>query len=119
MLIKNLVRARGLMRIGKGIPLFGTGMAFPWPMFDKLELASGALAEDLELGLNLAKSGVRVTLVDEALVTSPAASVSDSREQEAPTRNMDFSIRQCAAPYPLIGLGVTRRSRHPDRSGRP
>lgn len=111
MLIKNLVRARGLMRIGKGIPLFGTGMAFPWPMFDKLELASGALAEDLELGLNLAKSGVRVTLVDEALVTSPAASVSDSREQRRRWEH-GFLHQAMRSALPLIGLGVTRRSRH-------
>ncbi|MGB7407652.1 MAG: glycosyltransferase family 2 protein, partial [Pontixanthobacter sp.] len=40
MLIKNLVRARGLMRLGGGASLFGTGMAFPWPMFARLQLAT-------------------------------------------------------------------------------
>ena len=52
MLVKNLVRARGLQRIGGGIPLFGTGMAFPWPIFSEAELATDHLVEDMQLALN-------------------------------------------------------------------
>jgi len=111
MLVKNLVRARGLMRLGKGIPLFGTGMAFPWPLFSQLDLASGALAEDLELSLNLAKRGVRVELVDKAFVTSPAASVADSRDQRSRWEH-GFLHQAMKSALPLIGHGIIRRSRH-------
>ena len=110
-LVKNLVRARGLMRIGRGIPLFGTGMAFPWTLFSHLKLASDALAEDLELGLNLAKDGVRVEFLDQALVTSPAASAAQNREQRKRWEGGFLSQAKTFA-LPLIGLGIKRRSRH-------
>lgn len=83
MLVKNLVRARGLMRLGGGVPLFGTGMAFPWPLFANLPLATRAAVEDLELGLWLARRGIAVELDDGARVTSPAASLANSREQRS------------------------------------
>ena len=111
MLIKNLVRARGLMRLGGGITLFGTGMAFPWSLFAQVDLASAALAEDLELGLHLARQGIRVELLDQALVTSPAASVADSREQRRRWEH-GFLHQAKKSGLPLLGLGVTRRSRH-------
>jgi len=111
MLVKNLVRARGLMRLGGGIPLFGTGMAFPWDLFAQLDLASAALAEDLELGLNLAKRGVRVELLDQALVTSPAASVADSRDQRSRWEH-GFLHQAMKSALPLIGHGIIHRSRH-------
>ena len=111
MLVKNLVRARGLMRIGGGIPLFGTGMAFPWRLFSRLDLASAALAEDLELGLNLAKQGVRVELLDQAMVTSPAASLADNREQRTRWEHGFLSQAKTSA-LPLLILGLRHRSRH-------
>lgn len=111
MLVKNLVRARGLMRLGGGITLFGTGMAFPWPLFSQLDLASAALAEDLELGLHLARKGIRVDLLDQAMVTSPAASVADSREQRRRWEH-GFLHQAKKSALPLIGLGIRRGSRH-------
>ena len=111
MLVKNLVRARGLMRLGGGITLFGTGMAFPWPLFSQLDLASDALAEDLELGLHLAREGIRVDLLDQAMVTSPAASVADSREQRRRWEH-GFLHQAKKSAMPLLGLGMKRGSRH-------
>lgn len=111
MLVKNLVRARGLMRLGGGIPLFGTGMAFPWALFSQLDLASAALAEDLELGLHLAKEGIRVALVDQAMVTSPAASIADSREQRRRWEH-GFLHQAMRSAFPLLWLGLKHRSRH-------
>jgi cellulose synthase/poly-beta-1,6-N-acetylglucosamine synthase-like glycosyltransferase len=111
MLVKNLVRARGLMRLGGGISLFGTGMAFPWTLFSQLNLASAALAEDLELGLHLAKEGIRVELVEEAMVTSPAASVADSREQRRRWEH-GFLHQATRSALPLLSLGLKHRSRH-------
>ena len=111
MLIKNLVRARGLMRLGGGITLFGTGMALPWPLFSQLDRASAALAEDLELGLHLARKGIRVDLLDQAMVTSPAASVADSREQRRRWEH-GFLHQARKSAMPLLGIGMKRGSRH-------
>lgn len=83
MLVKNLVRARGLLRLGGGIPLFGTGMAFDWTLFAKLPLATGDAVEDLALGIWLARQGIAVELDDGARVTSPAASLASSRAQRS------------------------------------
>lgn len=83
MLVKNLVRARGLMRLGGGALLFGTGMAFPWPLFARLPLATGDTVEDLNLGLWLARQCIRVDLDDGSLVTSSSAPVESSHAQRS------------------------------------
>src|SRR3546814_5535943 len=83
MLIKNLVRARGLSRLGGGALLFGTGMAFPWKLFSTMPLATANMVEDLELGIALAHTGVSVRFDDMALVTSPAANLANSRGQRS------------------------------------
>ncbi len=111
MLVKNLVRARGLRRIGGGALIFGTGMAFPWPLFARLPLASANMVEDLELGLKLAREGVRVGFDDGARVTSPAASLASSRGQRSRWEHgfLDTARRQA---LPLLGAALRRRSRH-------
>jgi cellulose synthase/poly-beta-1,6-N-acetylglucosamine synthase-like glycosyltransferase len=72
--IKNVVRQRALQRMAGRVHLLGTGMAFPWALFDKAELATGNIVEDLELGLDLADDGHPAILVEDAAVwTDPAA----------------------------------------------
>lgn len=71
---KNLVRQRGLQRFGSPALLQGTGMAFAWPLFERARLASGCLAEDMELGLALVLEGAPVRFVPEAGFHSPASS---------------------------------------------
>lgn len=71
--IKNIVRQRGVSRIGGGAILAGTGMAFPWQMFAALPLATGDIVEDLALSVNLTKSGHPPLFLEQATVTSPAA----------------------------------------------
>ena len=56
-LTKNLIRPRGLDRIGLSVPLTGSGMAFPWEVIKDLELATSEIVEDLELGLRLVLEG--------------------------------------------------------------
>ena len=111
MLVKNVVRARGLLRIGGGALLFGTGMAFPWPLFARLPLASANAVEDLELGLRLAREGIKVGFDDGARVTSPAASLASSRGQRSRWEHgfLDTARRQAG---PLLGAAVRRQSRH-------
>lgn len=111
MRIKNLVRARGLYRLGGGITLFGTGMVFPWPVFLQLELASSVAVEDLALALSLAAKGLKVHLSEQLLVTSEAAELSDSLDQRARWEH-GFLAHAVKCGLPLLAGGVVRRSRH-------
>ena len=110
-LLKNVVRARGLKRLAGGTLLFGTGMAFPWTLFARLDLATDSAVEDLHLGLSLAKQGIRVGFVDRALITSPAASVADSEGQRS---RWEHGFMQTAARngLPMLFSGIRNGSRH-------
>lgn len=68
--IKNHVRPLGLARIGMPCQLMGTGMAFPWPSLRTADVASGAIVEDMKLGLDLARAGQAPVFCPEALVWS-------------------------------------------------
>ena len=111
MLVKNLVRARGLYRLGGGIPLFGTGMAFPWTTFSELELATSETVEDLRLALTLAAKGIRVHLDEDTRVTSAAAALEDSLGQRRRWEH-GFLANALRRAIPLLATGIVRRSRH-------
>lgn len=53
----NEVRPRGLQRLGLACQLMGSGMALPWSCVERVDLASGHLVEDMQLGLRLAAAG--------------------------------------------------------------
>jgi len=111
MLVKNLIRARGIQRLGGGAMLFGTGMAFSWPLFAGLPLATGDAVEDLSLGLWLARQGVPVDLDDRALVTSSAAPIEGSRAQRSRWEH-GFMRTAATKGLPLVMEGIFRRSRN-------
>jgi cellulose synthase/poly-beta-1,6-N-acetylglucosamine synthase-like glycosyltransferase len=71
-LVKNWVRLRGLSAMGCPIVLTGSGMAFPWQVIAPMDLASGAIVEDMKLGIDLAIARHPVTL-SPAQVTSTLA----------------------------------------------
>jgi cellulose synthase/poly-beta-1,6-N-acetylglucosamine synthase-like glycosyltransferase len=56
-LVKNLVRPRGLDRLGLPCLLTGTGMAFPWSVINQASLDNGNLVEDMQFALDLAILG--------------------------------------------------------------
>jgi Glycosyltransferase like family 2 len=56
-LVRNQVRPLGMRALGLPCHLMGTGMAMPWELIRGAHLASGHLAEDMELGLSLAQAG--------------------------------------------------------------
>lgn len=72
-LVKNLVRQRGLQRLGGAALLQGSGMAFPQAVFRQLDWRAASLVEDLDLGMRLLADGHRVTFDDGASFVSPAA----------------------------------------------
>ncbi len=68
--VKNQVRATGMARLGMPCPLMGTGMAFPWHIISRMEMATGALAEDMLLGAELVTAGHAPVFCPSACVTS-------------------------------------------------
>ncbi len=69
-LTKNLVRPRGLDRVGLCVQLTGSGMAFPWTLIKELELGTPDIVEDLELGLQMVIEGRGPRFCEEARVDS-------------------------------------------------
>jgi cellulose synthase/poly-beta-1,6-N-acetylglucosamine synthase-like glycosyltransferase len=68
--IRNDLRPRGLRALGLPCQLMGSGMAFHRKDLDAIELATGHLTEDLDLGLQLAAAGRAPVFCPSALVTS-------------------------------------------------
>jgi cellulose synthase/poly-beta-1,6-N-acetylglucosamine synthase-like glycosyltransferase len=68
--VKNLVRPKGLGKLGLPCQLMGSGMAFPWMSISSMDLADGHIVEDMKLGLDLARLGVPPVFCPEALVLS-------------------------------------------------
>lgn len=73
-MIKNLIRQRGLQRLGGRAHLTGTGMALPWTLFEGADLGGSNIVEDLALGLDLAERARPPRLVEGATVWSSPAS---------------------------------------------
>lgn len=68
-MVKNLVRPRGLARLGLPCMLTGTGMAFPWNVIREARLATGNIVEDLQLSIELTLAGHAPLLCPDARVT--------------------------------------------------
>ncbi|HSI44011.1 MAG TPA: glycosyltransferase family 2 protein [Methylotenera sp.] len=68
--VKNWARALGYHHLGLPCQLMGTGMAFPWALIQKANIASGHIVEDLKLGLELADQKHPPLFCPEAVVTS-------------------------------------------------
>jgi hypothetical protein len=70
MVMKNLVRPLGSFRLGRACHLMGTGMALPWPLAATARLATGHVAEDMQLGIELTKAGHPPQFLPDVRVTS-------------------------------------------------
>lgn len=68
--VKNLVRSRGLVRMGLPCLLTGTGMAFPWSVIRSVDLANSEIVEDMKLGLDLTIAGYPPIFCPQASVNS-------------------------------------------------
>jgi len=55
--VKNWVRPAGWARLGLPCQLMGSGMAFAWQDIGLINLASGHIVEDLQMGLDFCRSG--------------------------------------------------------------
>ncbi len=70
LIVKNLVRARGLDRLGMPCFLNGSGMAFPMPVISNANLANGKIAEDKWMTVDLALAGCLALFSPESGVRS-------------------------------------------------
>lgn len=80
-MLKNLVRQRGLQRLAGSVHLAGTGMAFPWTLFDHDRLATSSIVEDVKLGVELTSMGKGPMLVPAATVWSNPSSAAGTLVQ--------------------------------------
>ncbi len=69
-LVKNQVRPLGSFRLGRACHLMGTGMALPWDLAASARLASGHIAEDMKLGVDMAIAGRPTQFLAQAQITS-------------------------------------------------
>jgi cellulose synthase/poly-beta-1,6-N-acetylglucosamine synthase-like glycosyltransferase len=84
---KNVVRPRGLGRLGLPCLLNGSGIAFPWSILRNAPLANDALAEDFRLAVDLAVAGhpplfESLGEVESVLPDDPAAARGQRRRWE-------------------------------------
>ncbi len=70
MVMKNLVRPLGSFRLGGACHLMGTGMALPWSLMSTARLATGHIAEDMKLGVDLALAGFAPQFLPDVRVSS-------------------------------------------------
>ncbi|RYD94374.1 MAG: glycosyltransferase [Sphingomonadales bacterium] len=112
-LIRNLVRQRGLARLGAPALLTGAGMALPWGVMADAPLATGDLVEDLALGIELSRRGSPPAFLPDAETWSEAAGRSDTHAQRlrweqgtlrAALREAPSLMR--AGRWPLFWLGL-------------
>ena len=107
-LIKNHVRPLGLHRMGLPCQLMGTGMAFPWACMQAMNLATGHLVEDLQLGIDLARSGWPPRFCTAALVTSEFPTSSEGISSQR-TRWEHGHLRSILSDGPKLLLqGIVR-----------
>jgi cellulose synthase/poly-beta-1,6-N-acetylglucosamine synthase-like glycosyltransferase len=106
----NLIRPLGLTGLGIPCRLTGTGMAIPWRLVDHVELSSGGLVEDMQLGIDLAIQGHMPLFCPEARVTS-AMPTADQAFVSQRTRWEHGHLHTAIAQIPpLLASAVRRRS---------
>jgi hypothetical protein len=107
-LVRNLVRPRGLARLGCPCELTGTGMAFPWQVLRDAPPTHGFLAEDRLLGHELALMGRAPVLDEDTLVSGElASSAPSSLKQRRRWEHGGLALMLRAAPK-LLKAGLAR-----------
>ncbi len=81
--VKNWVRPLGFANLGLPCQLMGTGMAFPWEVLDKMDLANGHIVEDMKLGVDLAAIGYPPLFYPDAKVSSYFPLATDTQKGQS------------------------------------
>lgn len=69
-IMKSHARPLGAHQLGMPCQFMGTGMAIPWRLVPSLNIATGNIVEDVQLGIDLALLGSPVLFEPNALVSS-------------------------------------------------
>jgi len=107
---KNLSRPRGLSRLGLPVLLTGAGMAFPWRVIRGVDLASGNIVEDMQLGLDLAVAGHPPRLCAEARILADLAAGDDAASSQR-RRWEHGHLRTLLTQTPRLVVEGARRGR--------
>ncbi len=108
-LVRNHVRPTGLRQLGLPCHLMGTGMAFPWDVIRSAPPAGSHLAEDIQMGIELASLGFPPVYCATARITSaPPKRTEAVRGQRRRWEHGHISTLIHRAPQ-LIWRGLTRR----------
>jgi hypothetical protein len=87
----------------------GTGMALPWSLASTADLATGHIAEDMKLGVELTKAGFAPRFLPEVRVTSTfARDVSVARVQKSRWEHGHLATLSAELPG-LLGAAIMRR----------
>jgi cellulose synthase/poly-beta-1,6-N-acetylglucosamine synthase-like glycosyltransferase len=101
-LVKNLIRQRGLARIGAPAILTGSGMAFPWPIFAQAPLATDDIVEDLGLGIALTLQAQEPLFVEDVTILSNPSSAGGTLAQRRRWEHGFLATARRAAPSLLM-----------------
>jgi hypothetical protein len=107
--VKNQLRPRAGLRLGVPCGLFGTGMVFPWADLQGVPLASGHLAEDMELWAELVLRD-RAPRFCEAAVVRSSFPVGDAAQRRQRARWEQGHLQVMASHVPRL-LGAALRQR--------
>lgn len=105
---KNVVRQRGIARLGGPAILTGSGMAFPWRTFAALDLATGNVVEDLVMGIELIERGLPPVFEPGATVWSDSSGDSGTETQRARWEGGFLATAKSVAPR-LLASGLVQR----------
>ncbi len=106
--LKNQVRLMGAARFGIACHLTGSGMAFTPAMLSGVHLASSAIVEDMQMGIDLSIKGLSPQLCPSALVTG--ALPSDRKAKKSQRRRWEHGHLATMfhnAP-PLVATGIMK-----------
>lgn len=108
-LVKNYVRPLGFNVLGLPCQLMGTGMAFLWKDITAIHIASGHIAEDMKMGVDLARINKAPIFLPEALVTSTfPRDKNATKTQRARWEHGHLSVIVSDAPTLFIEAIVTK-----------
>jgi cellulose synthase/poly-beta-1,6-N-acetylglucosamine synthase-like glycosyltransferase len=108
--VKNQVRPLGYLRLGLPCQLMGTGMAFTWAHMHSAKLSTGHLAEDMQLGVELAQKGSPPQFCPKALVTSYFPTAAEGLDAQR-TRWEHGHLGVIVSELPrLLKLAITSRN---------
>ncbi|MBF2063314.1 MAG: glycosyltransferase [Calothrix sp. C42_A2020_038] len=108
--VKNLVRSRGMVRMGFPCLLAGTGMAFPWSVIRSIDLANSEIVEDMKLGLDLTIAGYPPIFCPDARVNGSLPQNSQAAKSQR-TRWEHGHLQTLIAYVPKLIVAGTRQKR--------